>query len=303
MSSRGKMKLFHLPVFLILVAATTVFAGEHQNTNLTVTPVNCGDGFSCERVVGNSKGNHELDCTVILRDVLLFGTTYPVIAWANGWEQGNVLGQCVTDGYIPGLKNWAAAGPYIVVAANAWSAGSPDVLQCLEYVVESGKYPANNRAGLSGHSQGGGAVVKAGDGGKTGIDITATIPMNPYGPDWVDTGNQDGPMLLLGGDADTTTPVGSFISVWDEVQYSQPGSILAVRLGGTHNNDAWGVNEDGSTMTCEDAASVDFGEFYGPATTLWWDLHLNQNENARGELEVLLGGADWCVSYPGFPNC
>jgi dienelactone hydrolase len=297
------MKLLRLPVFLILVAATTVFAGERQNTNMTRTPVNCGDGFTCERVVGNSKGNHELDCTVILPDALQSETTYPVIAWANGWEQGNVLGQCVTDGYMPGLKNWAAAGPYIVVAANAWSAREPDVLQCLEHVVESGNYPAGNRAGLSGHSQGGGAVVRAGNGGKTGIDITATIPMNPFGPAWVDTGNQDGPMLLLGGDADTTTPVGSFISVWDEVQYSQPDSILAVRLGGTHNNDAWGVYEDGSTMTCEDAASVAFGEFYSPAAALWWDLHLNQNQDARDDLEVLLDGADWCASYPGSPNC
>jgi dienelactone hydrolase len=301
----GTMNLWHLAVYLILSAATTVFAGERQNTNITVTPVSCGDGFTCERIVGNSKGNHEIDCTVILPDPLQSGRSYPVIAWANGWGQGNVNGQCVTSGYLPGLKDWAAGGPYIVVAANAWSARGHDVLQCLEHVVESGQYPAANAnlVGLSGHSQGGGAVVKAGDGGKTGINITATIPMNPYGPSWVDTGNQDGPMLLLGGDSDTTTPVGSFIGVWDEVQYSQSGSILAVHLGGTHNNDAWGVNGDGSTMTCEEAASVPFSPTYSSATALWWDLHLNQNPAARGELEELLGGADWCVSYPGSPNC
>jgi secreted PhoX family phosphatase len=157
--------------------------------------------------------------------------------------------------------------------------------------------------GISGHSQGGGAVIKAGDGGTTGIDITATIPMNPYGPDWVDSGNQDGPMLLLGGDEDTTTPVSSFLSVWDQVQHSQPESILAVRLGGTHNNDAWGSRGDGSTMTCEEAALVDFGDFYSPATALWWDLHLNRNRKARDRLENLLDGDDWCVSYPGTPNC
>ena len=110
-------------------------------------------------------------------------------------------------------------------------------------------------------------------------------------------------MPLLGGDEDTTTPVGSFISVWDEVQYSQPVSILAIRRGGTHNDDAWGVYEDGSTMTCEDAAFVDFGDFYSPVTVLWWDLHLNQNQDARDDLEALLDGPDWCVSYPGSPNC
>lgn len=297
------MKIKQITVFLILAVSTTVIAGERQNTKITVSPVDCGEGFSCERVVGNSKGNHELDCTVILSDSLESGQTYPVIAWANGWEQGNVLGQCVTDGYLPGLKNWAAEGPYIVVAANAWSARAPDVLQCLKHVVESGDYSVGSRFGLSGHSQGGGAVIKAGDGGKSGIEITATIPMNPYGPDWVDTGNQGGPMLLLGGDADTTTPVSSFISVWDEVQFTQGESILAVRQGGTHNNDAWGVREDGSTMTCQEAALVDFGEFYTPATSLWWDLHLNQNQDARDDLEDLLGGTDWCVSYPGDPNC
>lgn len=297
------MKIRHIPLILALAASTAVFAAERQNTKITVEPVDCGDSFDCQRIVGNSKGNHELDCTVILPDSLQANQTYPVIAWANGWEQGNVLGQCVTDGYLPGLKNWAAAGPYIVVAANAWSARAPDLLQCLNHVVASGDYPAASRTGLSGHSQGGGAVIKAGDGGNTDIDITATIPMNPYGPDWVDSGNQNGPMLLLGGDADTTTPVNSFIGVWDEVQHSQPNSILAVRRGGTHNNDAWGVREDGSTMTCEEAALVDFGEFYGPATTLWWDLHLNQNTKARNQLENLLDSDDWCVSYPGDPNC
>ncbi len=114
------MKYLHLPVFLILVAAVTVFAGERQNNNVTITPVNCGDGFSCERVAGNSNGNHELDCTVVLPGALKSGHIYPVIAWANDWEQGNVLDQCVTGGYMAGLKNWAVPGSYIVVAANAW---------------------------------------------------------------------------------------------------------------------------------------------------------------------------------------
>jgi hypothetical protein len=301
------MRFISLSAFAVLAAATSVFAGERQNTNMTVTAVDCGEDFACQRVVGNSRGNHELDCTVILPNSLQAGQTYPVIAWANGWEQGNVLGQCVTDGYLPGLKNWATAGPYIVVAANAWSARAPDVLQCLEHVIESGDYPADNRTGLAGHSQGGGAVIKAGDGGKTGIDITATVPMNPYGPNWVDSGNQDGPMLLLGGDADTTTPVGSFLSVWDQVQFSQPDSILAVRLGGTHNNDAWGVYADGSTMTCEDAALTPFSQFYSQATAFWWDSQLNADADARSQarddLEALLDGADWCVSYPGDANC
>jgi hypothetical protein len=49
-------------------------------------------------------------------------------------------------------------------------------------------------------------VVKAGDGEPNGFDITTVIAMNPYAPGWVDPGNQDGPVMVLTGSEDTTTP-------------------------------------------------------------------------------------------------
>ena len=86
-------------------------------------------------VTGHSRGNHELDCTVIrpwggLDNELPVGT-YPVIVWANGWGWNNNAGESTTLGYKPGLIEWALSGPYIVVAANAWSAQESDVLRPL----------------------------------------------------------------------------------------------------------------------------------------------------------------------------
>jgi len=97
----------------------------------------------------------------------------------------------------------------------------------------------STKIGLSGHSQGGGAIIKAGDGEPNGYDITATIPMNPYGPGWVRPGNQDGPMMLIGGTDDTTTPTSSFLAVWEAIQSNGQGGLLAELQGGTNNDDAW----------------------------------------------------------------
>jgi hypothetical protein len=37
-----------------------------------------------------------------------------------------------------------------------------------------------SKIGLAGHSQGAGAVVKAGDGEPNGLDITTVVAMNPF---------------------------------------------------------------------------------------------------------------------------
>ena len=52
--------------------------------------------------------------------------TYPVIVWTNGWGWNNNAGETTTDGYKPGLIEWALNGEYIVVAANAWSVQESD---------------------------------------------------------------------------------------------------------------------------------------------------------------------------------
>ena len=104
------------------------------------------------------------------------------------------------------------------------------------------------KIGLSGHSQGGGAIIKAGDGEPNGFGITATIAMNPYGPGWVRPGNQDGPMMLIGGTDDTTTPTSSFLAVWEDIQSNGQGGLLAELIGGTHNDDAWAPEGEDPTQ-------------------------------------------------------
>ena len=111
------IKGFSISILITLNITLTpaVYAGGAQNHDATFTGVACpgfddgaiNDGLSCYSVTGWSKGNHELDCTVIVPDSAYEGEPVPLIAWANGWEQGNVLGQCTTTGYLKGLKQWA----------------------------------------------------------------------------------------------------------------------------------------------------------------------------------------------------
>ena len=246
----------------------------------------------------HSQGNHDLDCTVMFpwpegADPDPRYVPYPVIGWANGWGQGNVFGENTTFGYKLGLIEWALDGPYIVVAANQWSAQESDVLACVQWVIEKypvavGDYP---KIALAGHSQGGGAVIKAGDGEPNGFEIATVIAMNPYGPGWVNPGNQGGPLMLLGGTKDTTTPTNSFEEVWIAIQSNGQGGLLAELNGGTHNSEAWGegVDQDGNiyTLGWEAAQEVNFGK-YKRVTELWLDFHLNGNTRSERQLQRLL---------------
>jgi len=243
-------------------------------------------------VTGHSTGNHELDCTVIqpwlIGDDPMVGL--PVIVWANGWGWNDNAGEFITAGYKPGLIEWALDGPYIVVAANQWSVQESDVLQCLQWVIDEYEVPVNStKIGLSGHSQGGGAIIKAGDGEPNGFDITATIAMNPYGPGWVRPGKQDGPMLLIGGTNDTTTPTSSFLKVWDTIQANEIGGILAELIDGTHNDDAWAPEG-------EDPEQNNFGR-YQDVTELWWDTYLNVNPPSFASLLLELADSNTWDAY------
>ncbi len=276
-------------LFAILILVTSMASGAPER-------------HSEQQVVGHSKGNHELDCLVIRpwtkgsgpEDLL-----YPVIAWANGWDQGNVVGQHTTKGYKPGLIEWALDGPYIVIAANQWSVQESDVLQCIQWLADQSIDPKSEyfnvvdttRIGLAGHSQGGGAVIKAGDGEPNGFDIAAVVAMNPYGPAWVDAGNQDGPMMLIGGTDDTTTPVSSFIAVWRAIQENDQGGLLAVLEGGTHNDDAWAPADD-----FDNPGNYDFGR-YQRITELWWQFHLNDKVNVGRQLKRELTTAPWSTEF------
>jgi dienelactone hydrolase len=307
-------------VTLNITLTPTVFAGGAQNHDATVTGVTCpgfddgtiNDGLSCYSVTGWSKGNHELNCTVIVPDSAYDGEPIPLIAWANGWEQGNILGQCTTTGYLKGLKQWAKSDNdgFIVAAANAWSVQESDVLACVQWVFDNrvdneGDIPFDGaNIGLVGHSQGGGAVIKAGNGTNNGPEITAVLAMNPYGPSWVNSENQDGPVLILGGSNDTTTPPGSYQAVWDAISGQvNPGGINAVLDGGTHNSEAWnGTTGSLGTFSCDDAAMENFGA-YQDIGAMWWQIQLNGANLLQGPLKALLDAAPWVqpTGYSNFP--
>ena len=255
--------------------------------------------YTEERVTGSSQGNHDLDCTVI-RPWGRSGPNaapYPVIAWANGWDQGNVVGQTTTLGYKPGLIEWALDGPYIVVAANQWSVQESDVLACLQWVIDNEEAADPYTLGLAGHSQGGGAVIKAGDGEPYGFKITSVVAMNPYGPSWVSPEIQDGPMLLLGGTKDTTTPTSSFEEVFTAMKEAGKDAVLAELMGGSHNSEAWGVDSEGNTLDVEEAQLLDFGE-YQEITELWWQFQLNGNARDGKRLRTILDeNPPWITDY------
>jgi dienelactone hydrolase len=260
------------------------------------------DRYSEQLVEGPSRGNHELDCLVIRPWSSTSGpddTQYPIIAWANGWGYNDVLGEVITAGYKPGLVEWALDGPYIVIAANQWSVQESDILQCIQWLVDQGTTAGSEyegvvnaaKTGLAGHSQGGGAVIKAGDGEPNDFDITAVVAMNPWGPSWVNSGNQDGPMMLITGTDDPTSPVSKFEAVWEAIQTNDQGGLLAVLQGGTHNDDAWAPEDDS-----DNPQDYNFGR-YQRVTELWWQLHLNNNLGAGRQLKRLLDRDPWETLY------
>lgn len=284
MTKKITYPIFGLIFFSILLGAT-IAASEET--------------YSEETITGNSEGNHELDCTII-RPWDSGGpqeASYPVIVWTNGWGGNNVAGETTTLGYKPGLIEWAVDGPYIVIAANAWSPRNIDALKCLQWIADQNQDSQSdyygvvnlNKIGLAGHSQGGGAAIKAGNGEPNGFDITAVVAMNPYGPNWNKAADQDGPMMLLGGTNDSITPVSSFLAVWEAMQTNGEGGILAVLDGGGHSDDAYGP-DDVSALT------QNFARFQS-VTNLWWQYHLNDDLAALPLLEQELNEPQWDTQF------
>ncbi len=255
--------------------------------------------YSEETVTGSTQGNHDLNCTIIRPWKNSSGpsTIYPVIIWANGWGGNNNAGESTTDGYKPGLIEWALDGPYIVIAANAWSPTESDVLTCLQYIVDQNTTSGSeyegvintNKIGLAGHSQGGGAVMKAGDGEPNGFNITGVIAMNPYGPSWVNTDSQDGPVMIIAGSDDLAIPLSWIEAPWAGVQASGKGGVLAVLIGGDHSTDAWGPEGEDPTL-------YNFGRTQ-QVTELWWRFLLNDDATAGRTLKRLLNKAPWETEY------
>ena len=137
--------------FVLMLALTSTYSPVFAQTSV--------DG----PIIGHSEGNHRLDCTIYRPwDGAETGGPYPVIGWTNGWGQGNVFGADQVLNYDSGLYFWAETGDFIVVAANQWSPRAPDILQCLQWLLdengdESSEYHdtvSTDQIGVSGHSQG-----------------------------------------------------------------------------------------------------------------------------------------------------
>ena len=125
------------------------------------------------------------------------GLDHPVIIWGNG------TGSSPTT-YSGLLNHWASHG-FVVAAAETSNAGTgEEMLECLDAV--EGEFAGNvdmDRVGASGHSQGGGGAIMAGQDER----ITTTAPMQPYqlglGHDTDSQRNQNGPMFLMSGSSDS----------------------------------------------------------------------------------------------------
>jgi dienelactone hydrolase len=132
-----------------------------------------------------------------------------------------------------------------------------------------------SKIGLAGHSQGGGAVVKAGDGEPNGFDITTVVAMNPYGPSWVGADNQDGPVMTITGSEDTTTPYSWTYPVFEAVQDNDQGGLYAELQGAGHS---------------------DVGS-YQRIVRLWWQFTRHDKDAAGNQLRRILDKNPWETEY------
>ncbi len=126
------------------------------------------------------------------------GVRHPVVIWGMGTGGFNTYGET--------FELWASHG--FIVAAALLGHGQGDgaeMLACLDHVCATYAEHVDCRAGASGHSQGGGGALMAGQ----DLRVITTAPIQPYIAqgfgdfDQASITNQTGPMLLLSGTADT----------------------------------------------------------------------------------------------------
>lgn len=132
------------------------------------------------------------------------GVRHPIILWGNGTGATPA-----TYGAL--LTHWASHG-FVVAAADTSDAGTgQEMLACLTYLVQAnsssyGTYAGKlnaGRVGTSGHSQGGGGSIMAGQDDR----VRTTAPIQPYtlglGHNSASQSKQKGPMFLMSGGGDT----------------------------------------------------------------------------------------------------
>jgi len=127
------------------------------------------------------------------------GLQHPVIIWANGTGGPTAV-------YSAAFRHWASHG-FMVVAGNSVNGqgAGAEILGCLSYACDAYPGVVDCTAGASGHSQGGGGALMAGQDPR----VITTAPLQPYilmglgGFETASITNQTGPMLLLSGTNDT----------------------------------------------------------------------------------------------------
>ena len=206
------------------------------------------------------------------------GVRHPVLLWGNGTGTG-------PSAYSGLLSHWASHG-FVVAAAETSNAGTgQDMLACLDYLVQESKRSFGTyagvlntgRVGTSGHSQGGGGSIMAGQDDR----VSVTAPIQPYtnglGHDPASQQNQKGPMFLMSGGGDTIAfpylnaqPVYTRANVpvfWGERRYVT--HFEPVGDGGAYRgpSTAWFRYH---LMDDETARSTFYGRFCGLCTSYLW---------------------------------
>lgn len=234
------------------------------------TTTNESQGTGCEVYRPRTLGENGLD--------------HPIILWGNGTG-----GSPSTYGDL--LSHWASHG-FVVAAATTSDAGSgQEMLACLDRLVtlnnrSYGAYSGNlnvNMVGVSGHSQGGGGAIMAGQDSR----VTVTAPFQPYvlglGHETSSQFNQNGPMFLMTGSDDTLAgPVLNGTPVFRNANVP----VFWGNLEGVGHFEPVG----------------DGGGYRGPSTA-WYRFHLMGDSNAE---DVFYGAAcelcvdpDWEVEKKG----
>jgi predicted dienelactone hydrolase len=218
------------------------------------------------------------------------GVRHPVILWANGTAGPTFV-------YEAAFNYWASYG-FIVAAGNSSNGqgSGAEMLGCLDYLVKQNTTSGSpyegkvcvSRVGASGHSQGGGGALMAGQDAR----LTVTAPLMPYiaqgfgGFDTASITKQHGPMLLLSGTADTIAPPDTNQKpVFDTTNVPV---FWANLVGGDHV----AVSLNGLTT-------------YRNAILGWYRLHLMGDESFRktfyGANCTLCADTAWQIQRKGIP--
>ncbi|WP_339523510.1 poly(ethylene terephthalate) hydrolase family protein [Pseudomonas sp. EA_35y_Pfl2_R111] len=212
------------------------------------------------------------------------GVRHPVILWGNGTGTG-------PSTYAALLSHWASHG-FVVAAAETSNAGSGrEMLACLDYLVREnsnayGTYVGKlntGRVATSGHSQGGGGSIMAGQDER----VRTTAPIQPYtiglGHDTNSQRRQQGPMFLMSGGGDTI----AFPYLNAQPVYLRSNVPVF-----------WGERR----LVSHFEPVGDGGAYRGP-TTAWFRFQLMDDQSARdtffGTLCRLCTSLQWSVNRRG----